>query len=422
MFGYEHIESDILKLTAKAHDITNRAFKENRDLSKDERELVSAMLDKVENLKNGLPVGPPLTMQNTLGGGSYQSGSGFKNLGEQIQAIARASIPGGEVDHRLHQINAAATGLNETVPSDGSFLVQSDFSNDLLTSVFQTNTLPAMCRRIEIGPNSNGLKINGLDEASRATGSRAGGVRSYWLAEAAQATASKPKFRQVELNLKKQVVLVYATDELLQDSTALENVIRDTAISELNFQLADAICNGTGAGQPLGILNSKCLVSVDKETGQKAATIVAENVIKMYARHLPSANPHNVWLVNRNTLPQLYTMSLAVGTGGAPIFQPAGGLSGSPYNTLLGIPVVPIEQCQTLGTVGDIILADMQSYLLATKGGVQAAMSIHVKFDYDESVFRFIMRVDGCPSLASSIVPYKGSETVSPFVALATRS
>jgi HK97 family phage major capsid protein len=118
-------------------------------------------------------------------------------------------------------------------------------------------------------------------------------------------------------------------------------------------------------------------------------------------------------------------MSVAVGTGGQLIYMPPGGLSQSPYGTLLGRPVIPIEQCQALGTAGDIILGDFSNgYLLAEKGGIKTDMSIHVKFDYDESVFRFVLRVDGQPVRATALTPYKGGATAtqSHFVALATRS
>jgi HK97 family phage major capsid protein len=97
----------------------------------------------------------------------------------------------------------------------------------------------------------------------------------------------------------------------------------------------------------------------------------------------------------------------------------------SPYGTLLGRPVIPIEQCASVGTVGDIILADYNNgYYLAEKGGIKSDMSIHVMFIYDESVFRFVLRVDGQPVRASAMTPYKGgaSYTQSHFVALQTRS
>ena len=88
----------------------------------------------------------------------------------------------------------------------------------------------------------------------------------------------------------------------------------------------------------------------------------------------------------------------------------------------MGRPVIPVEYCETLGTTGDIILADLKAYASGVNGGVDAAMSIHLRFDYNESCFRFITQVDGQPWLASAITPYKGSNTLSPFVVLATRS
>ena len=89
----------------------------------------------------------------------------------------------------------------------------------------------------------------------------------------------------------------------------------------------------------------------------------------------------------------------------------------------MGKPVIPIEQCQALGTAGDIILADMSQYVFAYRE-LQTAMSIHVYFTTDRSLFRFVMRVDGQPKLASAITPYKGgsSNSLSDFVTLETRS
>jgi HK97 family phage major capsid protein len=330
----------------------------------------------------------------------------------------RNAAVSGSIDPRL--FNAAATGMSESVPSDGGFLVQTDFSNTLLEQLNQTDVLASRCRRMTVSSASNSIKINGVDETSRAS-TRFGGIVGYWKDEAASKTASAPTFRTIELNLKKLIGLCYATDELLQDASALEGFIRRAFNSEFGFKRDDAIVNGTGAGQPLGILNAGCTVSVSKETGQGTKTIVAENIIKMYSRIFAGSLGNAVWLVNQDTLPQLYTMSLAVGTGGAPIFMPAGGLSQSPYNTILGRPVLPIEQCATLGTVGDIIFADLGGYILAEKGGLQSDMSIHVKFDTDESVFRFVMRIDGQPERATPLTPYKGSATLSHFVTLATR-
>jgi len=42
--------------------------------------------------------------------------------------------------------------------------------------------------------------------------------------------------------------------------------------------------NPPGAGTPLGILNSTALITVAKETGQGSATVISENVNKMWKR------------------------------------------------------------------------------------------------------------------------------------------
>lgn len=433
---------EIKALMAKIDDIEAQAIAESRDLTEAELSLQNEIMDAVNDLKKTVetlerrerlsaaleaPVAKPATDPKPTSqkavGIEVRDKDKFKSLGQQMAAVMRAGMPGGTVDPRLINIQAA-TGLGETIPSDGGFLVQQDFSSELLQQVFETGILASRCRRVTISANANSIKMNGVDETSRAS-TRSGGILAYWKDEAALKVASKPTFRQIELNLHKLIGLCYATDELLADAVALEGFIRQAFISEFGFRIDDAIINGSGAGQPLGILNAGCLVSVAKEAGQAAATVVTENVVNMYSRLFASSRPNSVWLINQNVEPQLFTMSLAVGTGGSAVYMPAGGLSASPYATLFGRPVIAIEQCQTLGTQGDIIFADLPGgYIIAEKGGVQSDMSIHVQFLYDESVFRFVLRIDGQPVRAAALTPYKGgaTSTQSHFIVLDDRA
>ena len=338
----------------------------------------------------------------------------FASFGEQLMAAYRAATPGGKVDERL--TTRAASGLNESTPSDGGFLVHQDFVTELLKRTYETGILASKVKKIPISTNANGMKINAIDEDSRANGSRWGGVQTYWEGEADEITASKPKFRQMELSLKKLTGLCYATDELLQDAAALEAVIRQAFAEEFGFKIDDAILSGSGEGEPLGILNSGAIVTVAKEASQ-TDIITVENLIKMWNRLWSRSRANAVWYINQELEPYLYTLKI----GDKPVYIPAGGLSEKPYGTLFGRPVVPIEQCSAAGEVGDIILADIGQYLLIDKGGVKSASSIHVRFLYDENVFRFIYRVDGKPIWTKPLIPYKGSATVSPFVTLAKR-
>lgn len=344
----------------------------------------------------------------------------YKNLGEQLMDVKRAGSPGEKPSPRLLKAQKAVTGMSEGVPADGGFLVQTDLVAELMRPVYATGDLLSRVRKLEISGNANSVEVFGVNETSRATGSRWGGVRGYHLAEADEKTASHPTFRKVRLNLEKTAVLVYATDEVLQDVGLLNQVIGDAARDELKFMAEDDIVNGTGVGMALGILNAPCLVQQAAEALQ-GDTVVAENIIHMWSRRW--APGRYAWFINQEVEPWLQMMDLPAGGAGQLVYMPAGGLSALPYATLNGAPVLTTEYNAAIGDLGDIVLADMSQYFYATKAGIQEAMSIHVHFIYDESVFRFVMRNDGQPSWGSALTPYKATagRTVSPFVALAAR-
>jgi len=346
----------------------------------------------------------------------------FAHIGDQLAAIASAALhPELGIDAGLLEIQAA-TGASEGVGSEGGFLVQTDFQAELMRLTHETGVLVGLCDNTTVGANSNGLKINAVDEASRVDGSRQGGIQAYWTAEAGALTKSKPTYRQMELTLQKLTGLYYATDELLMDKQALGQEISGAFSEEFGFKLDDAIVRGSGAGQPLGILGHAGTVSVAKETGQPATTIVKENIEKMYSRMWAPSVARSTWFINQDCWPQLFQLSQIVGVGGVPVFLPPGGISAAPFGTLLGRPVQPIEQCETLGTVGDIFLADLTQYKTIDKGSLEAAQSMHVQFTTDEMTFRFILRFDGQPKRNAPLTPYKGTNTQSSFVTLNTRA
>lgn len=384
------------------------------DSVKAEYDAVKARIDQLE-----------ASIKRTGKGGSEPEDPSrpFKSLGEQLKAVAKAEIKGEAVDPRLGQIlrAKAASGLNETIPSEGGFLVQTDMSSELLKRTYETGQILQRVRRIPISANANGLKINYINETSRATGSRHGGVTVYWPDEAGLKTASKPSFGQLELTLNKAVALCYATDELLEDAVALESVIMDTFPQEMSFSIEDKFVRGTGAGVPLGILNSGATVTQAARVGQPTASIIYENVVDMWSRLWARSQQNAVWMINQDCFPQLATMSLAVGTGGAPVYIPANGAAGAPYGTIFGRPVLISEYCSTVGTIGDIMLVDWSTYLTIDKGGLKTDSSMHVRFVYDEMCYRFVTRVDGQPTWQSVLTPYQGTNTVSPVIVLATR-
>jgi HK97 family phage major capsid protein len=349
--------------------------------------------------------------------------AGFRSAGEFWTAVVNAGTPGKLVDDRL--IRKAPLGLNTGEGSEGGFLVPEAVSDEIIELVFDDANLLARTDSEAISANSITLKA--VEESSRATGSRRGGVQAYWLAEAEQYTASKPRFREVTFRPHKLGVFYYATDEELSDVTgfSLEQKLAQYAAEEISWLVNEAILTGDGVGKPLGILNSGCLVTVTKEPGQAADTIVFPNIVKMYARMLPRSINSAVWLVNVDTLPQLMQMAFPNAAGSVPAFLNGNAFptaSESPFGSLLGRPILVTEHNPTLGDKGDILFADLSMYKTVTRGGVSSAMSIHVRFDFGEAAFRFDFRIDGQPWLDAPIAPAKGTAALAPFVTLQERT
>jgi HK97 family phage major capsid protein len=329
------------------------------------------------------------------------------SAGEFFMAVKSAETDHYE-DPRLKPFKAS--GLNEAVPSQGGYLVMPDIANAIYQNMWDVGNVLSRFNPIRV--SGNGLTIHAINETSRATGSRMGGLRGYWLAEAAQKTASKPEFRDIDLKLKKAAVLVYASDEMLSDAPALEGWINNNVPNELRFMIEDAIIEGDGVGKPLGILESNCLVAQGRTT---ASQVADEDISRMWSRRYIGAQDY-VWFVNPSVMPQLYAMSV----GNFPVFLPPTGLAGSQYGTLFGRPVIETEYNPYLGTTGDVLLASPSQYAFITKSGIEGASSIHIKFDYDETAFRFVYRCDGEPIWNSAVTAFDGTATVSPFVALSS--
>jgi HK97 family phage major capsid protein len=357
----------------------------------------------------------------------------FKSIGANAIAIAnyvRKGVPSDRL-RGLHALQIAAAknsgdekalelaykailGSNESIPSQGEFLLEPTLTPMFLQPIHEVGILSSKVRVLPVGPNSNSGWIQGIDETTRATGSRWGGVVGYHSAEAATMTASQPKFRKINWELHKAYVLQYATDELLADSNMLTAIINQSAAEELQFMVNDDIMNGIGGDRPVGVLNSPALVHVHRA----ATTAISHaDLIAMWARVSPRSKAAGQWYINGEVHPQLDAIYF---TGTTSVLSPYIGYTEAGVMQIYGRPVIETEFNAALGTQGDILFADLGEYLFWEKGSIEAASSVHIQFLTDQTCFRFITRYDGQTALASAMTPYKGTITQSPFVSLAS--
>lgn len=375
-----------------------------------------------------------------------RSGGGFRSLGHFAHALVRGFQPSSPdplavelcrnyqsvlkrvCDSRNAQMRALGSpdGMFENADPDGGALVPPTFSNKIWERVYDQADLLSRLDGYTVTGNTFTLPKN--MEQSRADGSRWGGTLGYWEGEAQQFAGSRPKFDALELRLKKLTVLTYVTNELLTDAgIALDQYLQRKASDEITFKINDALINGKGAGFPQGILNNPGLVTVPKDPGQQAKTISFTNILNMWNAVWAPCRSRAVWVYNQECEPQFDQMVLPVGTGGVPTFTNPGAIfsmaKDEPQMTLKGRPMFPLEQCPGLGLAGDLMLVDFSQVIAIMKGGVQSSMSIHLRFDYDESVFKWLFRMDAQGAWAAPLTPYKTNtnRTYGPAVALAAR-
>lgn len=338
--------------------------------------------------------------------------SQFESFGDFAKVIWHLSIARG-ADPRLKD-------MSSVIGSDGGFLVPELLRAELLRLSLETAIVRPRARVIPMEvPRIPFPVISDTSHASNVYG----GITGTWTSESTALTESSPTFGRVWLDAKKLTAYTEVPNELISDSIiSLEALLSQLFPEALAYFEDDAFLVGDGAGKPLGALNTGnlALITQAKETAQAAATIVWENIVKMYSRMLPPSLGRAVWLANIDTFPQLALMSLSVGTGGAAIWLNSGDQG--PPMTILGRPVIFSEKVENLGDQGDISLVDFSYYLIGDRQQLTAASSPHFKFSNDQTVYRFIERVDGQPWLKSAITPRKSATTLSPFVTLAARA
>jgi HK97 family phage major capsid protein len=357
-----------------------------------------------------LPVRPARSITGGDGAGLKPGMFGFRSLG--AFAMAAKATQMGKPDQRI--MNAPSTYGSEGVNQDGGFLVPPDFRQQIKQLIESEESLAGYCDQQTTDKNSITLPLDKVSPWDTSTG-----VRVNWTGEGGAITPTKPDMSQLETKLNKVSALVPVTEELLEDVPALTSWLTTKVPQKFNSELNNVIINGSGVGKPLGLLNAGCKVTQAAVAAQGANTVKMANVLAMHARLYAPLRKNAIWVINQDVEPQLQGMVVDGTSPAYPAYLPPGGLSQKPYGTLMGLPVMPIEAAQTLGTEGDIILADLSQYLLAMKtSGIRSDVSIHLYFDSGHVAFRFEMRVGGQPYWPAAISRKNGSNTLSPFITL----
>ena len=305
----------------------------------------------------------------------------------------------------------------------GGFLMPVSFFGELLDASLQQEVIRPLCNVVPMSTRQGVAPV--FDYADGTSGKRAG-LQLLWGPEATSFTEQRGKGREIGLNASKGSIYCRVSRELVSDVPMFDRQLGAAMVAALAEGLDIIFMTGTGAGQPLGVINATNAITVSKEGSQAANTIVLNNVTKMFARLSPKSYSRAVWLIHPTTIPALLTLAVVVQNVAAT--ENVGGSTAGAVTVdangqirIFGRPTIVTDACSALSSLGDIALVDLSKYLVGLRSDAVIARDESRYFDSDEIAFKLTIRVDGQPADKDAMKLRDGTNTVSPFVVLQAR-
>ncbi|MBA7531573.1 hypothetical protein ES705_23786 [subsurface metagenome] len=259
------------------------------------------------------------------------------------------------------------------------------------------------------------MKIPAYADTNRATDGIAGVIATY-TPETVDATQDEPVFRMISMAISKLSCFVKTSSELLEDSgIPLSETIAFVLASATSYMEDWQYINGTGAGSPLGVLNSPCLITIAEEGGQEVGEIAYQNVYKIFGQFMPQSYAKGIWLCSISLIPSMLALSQPIGTSGERIKIMKEGKPGQ--FSLLGLPLYFTSKVPSQNSAGALGLYDFSKYAILQKNDYRLQKSEHAEFRAGVVQWKSEIRHDGQPILNSTLT-LRDSTEVSPFVCL----
>ena len=239
-----------------------------------------ARLQEMEAMEQELakPVNTPLT------GKPMSTTEKPEKTGRASEAYKQAMLTALRTNFRQ-----VSNVLSEGVDANGGYLVPEEYDHRLIDILDEENVMRKLGTRIT---TSGEHKINIAATKPAAA----------WIEEGGALTFGDATFDQIILDAHKLHVAIKVTEELLYDNAFnLENYIMQQFGKALANAEEDAFINGTGTGQPLGILAATGGADVGV-TAKSATAIAADELIDLIYSLKRPYRKSAAFLLNDQTL------------------------------------------------------------------------------------------------------------------------
>jgi len=331
-----------------------------------------------------------------------------KSLGDFLLAVKRGDVK------RLETVYQSTKAMGEDQGQSGGYLVPEEYNTALLQVGMAENAILNAVQRFPVSSPTGKFPVLDIFSAPTADSGNtalAGGLTAATIAEGGAYTETQAYFEYIQYNVVKVGGYVKVSDELVQDAPVIESLLTKLIGIAVASKKERHVLRGTGAGQPLGIMNAPCAIGISPDTN---STFAFADAAEMESRFMPIDGGKPFWIMHRSMKTDLAAMQVSAG-GVSYITNISTNRLSMP---LLAYDILFSEHLAQADNSGCAILADLGAYLLFERGPIRISYSEHADFTNGNQVWRFDQRVDGQPWMRAAVTQAdpQGSFTTSPFV------
>lgn len=375
------------KLVKDWRDILDKAEKEERGLSVDEKSVVEKIEADIDAIKARVEA------QEKLEKLEQEERAIVPESQRQTPRKETAEAKPADLYRKAfwHMVRTgeAAELRSHTVGTDtrGGYTVPDEFRAELIQALEEANVMRQIARVIT--SSSGTLSVPKVTTHGTAA----------WTTEEAAYTETNETFGEVTFNAYKAGTLVKVSEELLNDSAFnLESYLA----GEFARQLADleetAYVVGDGSSKPTGVVGSSTL-------GKTATATNAITADELMDTQYALARPYRrnaVWLMNDSTVKAIRKLKTGVSGDNTYLWSP--GLSNNEPDRLLGSPLYTSPDMAAIATGNKVALyGDFSYYWIVDRQAIAMQRLVELYAANGQVGFRIFKRTDGKLTLATAV-------------------
>lgn len=390
--------------TTQTETVELNGGSQNGGVTVTEAKSIDALSKQLNDIMHLMESAPALRNSGYFSQDGGNADQGVKSFGDFLISVYRGD------NQRIKSVYGVTKDMTEGAAGQGGVLVPEGYSNDMIEVMFERSPIMSRVHRVPVGAPSG--RVPSLDYYATPTAgsgatAAAAGVTSATTAEGATLTETQPTFEEIQWNVHKIGGYTEVTRELMEDSPqAIESLLRGLFEIAINSVCERHVLRGSGAGEPLGILNAAAAVGVTPATDN---AFKPADALGMLAK-LKVMRGNIAFLMHPSIMPDFINFTAS----NADLVD----WNQSVRASLLGYPIYYSEHLPLANASGAVVLADLSAYYWFERRGLSIGYSEHAAFLSEKGTWRFSIRADGQPAVKSAISGANpgSAYTQSPFV------